>query len=135
MIWIKIEQAAFWMRSLNSRWINSNWTSPPDNFGCFTYQVFISSTYFRSISITWPRIFNDFCIQTNAGGSALHSQDSACRACYVYCTTMYLIRFRAQSFTSLMADLRQELNRLSSFNRCLNVKFPWRNCSIKTFVH
>ena len=28
--------------------------------------------------------------------------------------------FRAQLFTSLMADLRQDINRVSSFNKCLN---------------
>ena len=27
---------------------------------------------------------------------------------------------RVQSFTSLMVDLRQDINRVSSFNRCLN---------------
>ena len=31
--------------------------------------------------------------------------------------------FRAQSFTSLMADLRQDINRVSSFSRCLNGTF------------
>ena len=40
----------------------------------------------------------------------------------------------AQSFTSLMADLRQDINGVSSFRRCLNRTFPWRNCSVKTFV-
>ena len=42
---------------------------------------------------------------------------------------------RDQSFTSLMADLRQDINRVSSFSRCLNGTFPWRNCSVKTLVH
>ena len=32
--------------------------------------------------------------------------------------------FRSQSFTSLMADLRQDINRVSSFSRCLNGTFP-----------
>ena len=31
---------------------------------------------------------------------------------------------RSQSFTSLMADLRQDINRVSSFSRCLNGTFP-----------
>ena len=31
---------------------------------------------------------------------------------------------RFQSFTSLMADLYQDLNRVSSFSRCLNGTFP-----------
>ena len=31
---------------------------------------------------------------------------------------------RSQSFTSLMADLRQDNNRVSSFSRCLNGTFP-----------
>ena len=30
----------------------------------------------------------------------------------------------AQSFTSLMADLRQHINRVNSFSRCLNGTFP-----------
>ena len=32
-----------------------------------------------------------------------------------------------------MTDLRQDINRVSSFRRCLNRTFPWRNCSVKTF--
>ena len=32
--------------------------------------------------------------------------------------------------TSLMADLRQDINRFPSFSRCLNGTFPCRNCSI-----
>ena len=32
--------------------------------------------------------------------------------------------FRAHSFMSLMADLRQDINRVSSFIRCLNGTFP-----------
>ena len=31
---------------------------------------------------------------------------------------------RAQSFTSLMADLHQDINRVSSFSRCCNGTFP-----------
>ena len=34
----------------------------------------------------------------------------------------YIIQ--GQSFTSLMADLRQDLNRVSSSSRCLNGTFP-----------
>ena len=30
----------------------------------------------------------------------------------------------AQSFTCLMADLRQDINRVSAFSRCLNGTFP-----------
>ena len=30
----------------------------------------------------------------------------------------------SQSFISLVADLRQDINRVSSFNRCLNESFP-----------
>ena len=43
--------------------------------------------------------------------------------------------FRDQSFTSLMADLSQDINRVSSFSRCINGTFPWRNCSVKTLVY
>ena len=32
--------------------------------------------------------------------------------------------YRAQLFTSLKADLRQDMNRVSSFSRCLNGTFP-----------
>ena len=32
--------------------------------------------------------------------------------------------FRAQSFNSLMADFRQDINRVSSFSGCLNGTFP-----------
>ena len=32
--------------------------------------------------------------------------------------------FRTQSFTSLMADLRQDINRVFSSSRCLNGTFP-----------
>ena len=42
------------------------------------------------------------------------------------------VKLRSQSFTSLMADLRQDINRVSSFSRCLN---GTRNCSVKTLVH
>ena len=34
------------------------------------------------------------------------------------------ITFRSQSFTSLMEDLRQDINRVSSLSRCLNGTFP-----------
>ena len=34
------------------------------------------------------------------------------------------LKFRSQSFTSLMADLRQDINRVSSFSRCSNGKIP-----------
>ena len=37
--------------------------------------------------------------------------------------------------TSFMADLRQDINRVSSFSRCLNGTLPWSNCSVKTLVH
>ena len=40
-----------------------------------------------------------------------------------------------QSFTSLMADLCQDIKRVSWLSRYLNGTFPWRNCSIKTLVH
>ena len=40
------------------------------------------------------------------------------------------IKSRSQWFTSLMAELRQDIKRVSSFSRCLNEIFPWRNCSV-----
>ena len=43
-------------------------------------------------------------------------------------------RHTAQLFTSLIADLRQDINRVSSFSRCLNGTFTWRNCSVKALV-
>ena len=45
------------------------------------------------------------------------------------------VTYKAQSFNSLMADLRQDIIRFSSFSRCLNGTFPWRNCSVKTMIH
>ena len=39
-------------------------------------------------------------------------------------------KLRYQSFTSLMANLRQDINRVSSFRRYLNGPFPGRNCSV-----
>ena len=53
---------------------------------------------------------------------------------FLYCVRS-IKTFRAQSFTSLMTDLRQDLNRVFSFSRCLNVIFPGRNCSVKTLVN
>ena len=46
-----------------------------------------------------------------------------------------ILSSRSQSFTSLMVDLRQDTNRVSSFSKWLNVTFPWWNCSVKTLVH
>ena len=43
-------------------------------------------------------------------------------------------RLRAQSFTSLTADIRQDINRGFTFSRCLNGTFPWRKCSVKALV-
>ena len=36
---------------------------------------------------------------------------------------------------SLKAELRQDINRVSLFSRCLDGTFPWRNCSVKTLIH
>ena len=36
--------------------------------------------------------------------------------------------------TSLMADLHQDIHRVSSFSRCLNGTFPWRKYSVKALV-
>ena len=33
--------------------------------------------------------------------------------------------------TSLMADLQQDINSVSSFSKCLNETFPLRNCFVK----
>ena len=49
-----------------------------------------------------------------------------------FCLTESL---RYQSFTSLMADHRQDINRVSSFSRCLNGTFPCWNCYVKTLKH
>ena len=40
----------------------------------------------------------------------------------------------AQLFTSLKADLHQDINGGFAFSRCLNRTFPWRKCSVKAFV-
>ena len=61
-------------------------------------------------------------------GTYLHHDQS--------CPHLYNLSWQwVQSFTSLMADLRQDINRVSSFIRCLSWIFPWRNCSVKTLVH
>ena len=41
---------------------------------------------------------------------------------------------RTQSFTSLKADLRQDINGGFALSRCLNGTFPWRKCSVKALV-
>ena len=41
------------------------------------------------------------------------------------------VKSRAQLFNSLKADLRQDINKVSSFRRCHNGIFPWKNCSVK----
>ena len=41
---------------------------------------------------------------------------------------------RAQSFTSLMADLHQGMYGGFAFSRCLKEIFPWRRCSVKALV-
>ena len=43
-------------------------------------------------------------------------------------------KLRAQSFTSLKADLCQDINGGFAFSRCLNEKFSWRKCSVKGLV-
>ena len=45
------------------------------------------------------------------------------------------ITYRDQSFTCLMTDFNQDINRVTSFSRCLNGTFHFRNCSNKTLVH
>ena len=42
-----------------------------------------------------------------------------------------LNKLRAQSFTSLMAYLHQDINRVSSFSSCLNGTFTLWNFSVK----
>ena len=39
--------------------------------------------------------------------------------------------FRAKLLTSFVANLLQEINSVSSFNRCFNGTFSWRNCSVR----
>ena len=34
-----------------------------------------------------------------------------------------------------MADIFQDINRVSSFRECLKGTFSWRNCSVKTLLH
>ena len=43
-------------------------------------------------------------------------------------------KLRAQSFTTLKEDLRQEINCGFAFSRCLNGTFPWRKGSSKALV-
>ena len=43
-------------------------------------------------------------------------------------------KLRAQLFTSLNADLRQDINGVFAFSRCITGTFPWRKCSVKALV-
>ena len=52
--------------------------------------------------------------------------------CY-FCVHDYCQQ-RAQSFTSLKADLRQDINGGLAFSQCQNGTFPWRKCSVKALV-
>ena len=45
-----------------------------------------------------------------------------------------MLWFRVYSFTSLKADLQQDINRGFAISRCLNVTFPWRKCSVRALV-
>ena len=45
----------------------------------------------------------------------------------------YII-YRAQLFTSMKADLSQDINWSFAFSRCLNGTFPWRKWSFKALV-
>ena len=45
-------------------------------------------------------------------------------------------KIRAESFnTSLIAGLRQDINWVSSYIRCINRKNAWRNYFVKTLLH
>ena len=53
------------------------------------------------------------------------------------CPYQYLhlsCRHRAQSFTSLKADLCQDINRDFAFSRCFNETFHWRKYSVNALV-
>ena len=57
------------------------------------------------------------CVKENTKGekiSKLRNAKAAARS----------LELRSQSFTSLMADLRQDINGVFSFSRCLNGTFP-----------
>ena len=42
----------------------------------------------------------------------------------MFISKIILTPFRAQTFTFLMADLRHDINRVSSFSKCINGTFP-----------
>ena len=52
---------------------------------------------------------------------------------YILLTKIPFYTLRAQSFTSMKADLRQEITLVFPFSRCLNGTFPSRKCSVKCF--
>ena len=58
--------------------------------------------------------------------------------CHIHSNWPVIFFFKSnqgsKSFTSLKADLRQDLNGGFAFSRCLNGTFPWRKCSVKALV-
>ena len=53
---------------------------------------------------------------------------------YISFQTKSVFKLWAQSYTSLMADLCQDMNGGFAFSRCLNGTFTWRKCSSKALV-
>ena len=43
--------------------------------------------------------------------------------------------FGIESFTSLMVNVRQDIKSVSSFIRCHNGTFPFRDCFVSVLVH
>ena len=66
-------------------------------------------------------IFEDVSTTSSSGQILAHSSGSENFLCRTSSS-------RAQSFTSLVADNHQDINIVSSFRKCLNGTFPWRNC-------
>ena len=79
-------------------------------------------TYETGKSVIFPKVFgnNKNSIVLNHMASATIGEISAC---FVR-VPVEVIKQRSQSITFLMADLRQDINRVSSFSRCLNGTFP-----------
>ena len=85
--------------------------------------MYIPSTYvYCTISLSLFSVFLWMCL--------FLSKNRKPRCCF-WLQAIYIPG--AQSFTSFMAYPLQDINLVSSFSRCHNGTFYWRNCFVKSF--
>ena len=83
---------------------------------CFWKQIFCFEMLYQSFGYLWIDCFWSWqCL-------------SIC-----HCLVSKLFLIGPQSFTSLKADLCQDINGGLAFSKYLNGTFPWRKCSVKWF--